>query len=744
MATPRKTHIFLPIIALIPSFALAQDKTDDYIPLEQSYLEELPVVLSASRLQQPELEAPGAVTVFERADIEASGARRIPELFYRVPGFQVGRFTGSEYVVAAHGFSDHYSRRMQVLVDGRSIYTPAFGGIVWESLPLHIDDIERIEIIRGPNATLYGANAFNAVISITTRFAAGTAPDSLRYVHEDRDNNSVRATLTDIGQRHELGISTFYRDDSGFGEIPGDVNKINSKTGQRPEELVDSLRTRSANGVWRLDLTPNLEITTDMGLLETVRDYGDGDSEDPYRDLTIDSHYARVKLDNTDSDGNHFSVQAFHSEVDLQDGEVFIALGDPELFDEPALGGQVDLATSFKEERSEIEFEYTPNTLGSWRFVTGGSYRNDKITGSGGRIFRDDQETVRLGRVFANSEWQSGNHWVLGAGLMIEDHEYTGESYSPKLSAIYKINAQHAVRAIASRAYRTPTAWEENGILRFFLPVPPIEDLLSDLTGSEVDFPADRLDYQAYEMEGDLKNEEITSFELGYKFVASARTKLDVRVFREDIDDMIAIYSRPFDLAEQGILSDEQIQTIEGINNFIPFDSSGLSNAIGSGNAYSTKNLVDITIDGVELDAQLELGERVQIHFGGAYLNSELDRYADSSRSITEDNMENSKETLSNSVPKYSGFLGTRLNPLPDLYFTATFFHFDEYEWHGSGDSGLGDQQFVRFYANIRKPARKHEWHAGIGGISRIDRFQDFDEANQFDNQLFAKLGVDF
>ncbi|EDY85880.1 TonB-dependent receptor [gamma proteobacterium HTCC5015] len=737
----RATVLLGCLFTLSSSFSVNADDSAYFD--ERTYLSDLPVVISASRLEQPELEAPGAVTVLDRDDIISSGARTIPELFYQVPGFQVGRFTGSEYVVASHGFSDHYSRRLQVLVDGRSIYTPAFGGIVWESLPIHINDIERVEIIRGPNATLYGSNAFNAVINITTRFAAGTTPQSISYTHEDRDNYSGHASASIVESRYEIGMNANYRENSGFGKIPSDqTTPTNPNTGQPYDEMQDSIRSRAANIMWRYQASTQLEISSDMGLLDAVRDFGDGVIDDPYRDMNIDSDYYRVRFDYTSDHGNHLSLQAFHSAVDLQDGDAVVPLSVP--FDNPALGGGVDVSTSFKEVRQEIELQFTPELDSNLRLVMGGSYRKDTIEGEQGRIFRDDKSTLNLGRIFINSEWHASQDWILGAGVMAEDHEHSGSSYSPKLSAIYKVTPHQAFRVIASRAYRTPTAWEEEGILRFYLPVQPLEQLISQATGMPIDFPADRLDYQAYQTEGNLENEEITSFELGYKFVPNENTKLDIRLFREDIDDMIAIYSRPFDLVAQGLLNNNQIQTIEGLNNTIGFDSSALTNAIGSGNAYNFRNLVDIDINGLELEGEHAINDSFQILGGFAWLDSQIERYADPANGIVEDNMENNRKTLNNSVPEYSGFIGGRFTPTNNHLLALTFYHFDEYEWHGAGDDDLGETQFFRLYAQATHEYTHYAWKMGVGAVIRAEPFRDIDNKNAFQNHLFSTVGVDF
>ncbi len=137
-------------LGLCPSFAALAQSNNGLS--EADFLAELPVVLSASRLTQPLSEAPGAVTVIDRELIAASGAREIADLFRLVPGFQVSYAGGANPVVTYHGLSGQFSRRMQVLVDGRSLYSPSFvGGVDWNHIGIAIEDIERIEVVRGTN-----------------------------------------------------------------------------------------------------------------------------------------------------------------------------------------------------------------------------------------------------------------------------------------------------------------------------------------------------------------------------------------------------------------------------------------------------------------------------------------------------------------------------------------------------------------------------------------------------------------
>src|SRR4030067_3386984 len=134
-------------------------------PSEKDYLQEFPVVLSASRLSQPISETPHAMTVIDRDMIVASGARNIADVFKLVPSMYVGYENGHTPIVSYRGITDGYARRMQVLVDGRSIYLPIFGQVDWAELPVDIGDIDRIEVVRGPCAASPGSSSVRGVLN---------------------------------------------------------------------------------------------------------------------------------------------------------------------------------------------------------------------------------------------------------------------------------------------------------------------------------------------------------------------------------------------------------------------------------------------------------------------------------------------------------------------------------------------------------------------------------------------------
>ena len=130
--------------------------------------------MTASRKTQRLQDVAAAVFVITREDIERSGATSIPEALRMAPGVQVARLANHRWAVSARGFNGRFANKLLVLMDGRSLYSPLFSGVLWEAEDTLLEDIDRIEVIRGPGAAMWGANAVNGVINIITRKARDT------------------------------------------------------------------------------------------------------------------------------------------------------------------------------------------------------------------------------------------------------------------------------------------------------------------------------------------------------------------------------------------------------------------------------------------------------------------------------------------------------------------------------------------------------------------------------------------
>jgi iron complex outermembrane receptor protein len=163
-------------------------------------------ITTVSKREQPLARTAAAVHVITREDIRRSGAASIPDLLRTAPGVHVSQLNAHHWAISARGFSELYASNMLVLVDGRNLYTPLFSGVYWDLLEVPLDDIERIEIVRGPGGTTWGANAVNGVINIITRHSGHTQGLMIAGSAGSRDRNSA---VVRFGSA--LGANSTYR-----------------------------------------------------------------------------------------------------------------------------------------------------------------------------------------------------------------------------------------------------------------------------------------------------------------------------------------------------------------------------------------------------------------------------------------------------------------------------------------------------------------------------------------------------
>ncbi|HSJ80445.1 MAG TPA: TonB-dependent receptor plug domain-containing protein, partial [Thiobacillus sp.] len=278
---------------------------------EADFLDEMPVVLSVSRMSQPVNEAPAAVTVIDSDMIRASGFRDIPDLLRLVPGFSVAYTRDNTWAVGYHGMADAFSRRFQVLVDGRSFYSAAYGVVNWGELPLSIDDIERIEVVRGPNAATFGANAFFAVINIITKEAVqvpGTFA-SLQYGEQGMAGVTLRHGGGEGDLNYRLTFSAQNRDRFETDVVDGAASG----------KLFEESRTYFLNGRADYRLSATDELSAQFGA--SVGDWQAGRLYSPPRpdhfleprQQDVDAQYAQVKFRRALGVDDEWSLQFYHS-----------------------------------------------------------------------------------------------------------------------------------------------------------------------------------------------------------------------------------------------------------------------------------------------------------------------------------------------------------------------------------------------------------------------------------------------
>ncbi len=483
---------------LLAGVVVISGKTHAEALSEEAFFLKAPVVLSASRLSQPIDEAPAAVTVVSREMIKASGARNIPDLLRLVPGFVVGQANSFRAAASQHGLSSSMSRRMQVLVDGRSITSPLFGGVQWYDLPLPIEDIARIEVVRGPNASSYGASAFLGVINIITRHAAES--QGSHAVLHGGSNEVVDGYASHSGRAGGLDwrLSLQYRQDAGM-------------SGQQ-----DDYQTRMATlrGDYQLDRQNTLLLQG--GISQTPREVDSLNPSVPVRTQQASNYFAQLRWDHDRGDGRHFWLQAYTSRFDV---------GQPFSFVFTALPGQPEDDTPFDllATRSDIEFEDHWRLGDRFRFVWGGGIRRDEVRSL---LVFDTDETLSTDyqRVFANAEWHPDARLTVNLGGIYEHFDITGDAFSPRLAFNYRLAPNHVLRLVGARATRNPVIYEEMANLTF-----------------SVDTPSGPVVNEAYVSSGGLNAETIDSLEIGYLgHFLHGHLDLDTRLFHEQLDHLIA------------------------------------------------------------------------------------------------------------------------------------------------------------------------------------------------------------
>lgn len=502
-------------VALIIASFTGNSQSADEAPLtEQDFLAEIPVVLSAARLSQPVSQAPVAVSIIDRDMIRASGFRQIADLLRLVPGFYVGQVNGNQPVVSYHGLSNEFSPGLQVLVDGRSVYTPLFGAVDWSDLPFALEDIERIEVVRGPNAASYGANSFLSVINIITRHAGqdrgGHASAS---IGEKRIRDGVLRYGGGIRDGLDYRLTAGYRADDGF------------------DNVFDEQHVRFANLRVDYRATPTNTLLFEIGGTEAEREHGFFDCEatfDCARVQNIHNHFQLLRWQHSGNDDNEIAVQLFHNYGRNSEVLARSPLLLPQ-FDGTFIEFVADSAAVL--DRYDAELQQTIGFGSRFRLVWGASARYDEVESP---LFFNTAEALssRLFRVFGHGEWRVTPKLLVQGGALFENNSFTGSDVSPRLAVNYLVLPQHSLRASISRALRTPTFFQEK---------------------ADFKFEAGRFLLQPFLSSGGLEPERITSREIGYVGnLAAASLTLDLRLFRDDLDDLIRTTPRPFPPAVNG------------------------------------------------------------------------------------------------------------------------------------------------------------------------------------------------
>jgi iron complex outermembrane receptor protein len=480
------------LIGIILLARLAPAGAQNFTDLDLQTLMDMEVnVTSVAKKPMRLADSPAAVTVITQEDIRRLGISRLPELLRIVPGLDVSRISANTWAISARGFNRQYANKLLVLIDGRSVFTPSFAGVFWDVQDLMIEDIERIEVIRGPGATLWGANAVNGVINITTKAAldtqggllaseAGTQTQpaiSARYggaLSQDTHYRAYVKYVNDEPFRRQDGQDAPDASHSLRAGFRGDWNRT-------PEDLFtlqgEGYRAREGESVRQPLLTPP------FGQMLDRRDTQDG--------ANLIGRWTRTR-----AGGSYTSLQAYVDHFHQGVGE---AVEDRDTVDVQwehrlAPGVRHDLIWGLGYRFTADEFTQTP--LATWSPTS--RHLNLYTT------FVQDEIVVVPRRL------------AVTIGSKLEHNDFTGFELQPSVRLSWTLQERHTVWASIAHAISTPSRLERDARVTRSVSQPSPQSPVVEV---------------ALLGEPALQSERLNAYELGYRLEASPDLSFDLAVF---------------------------------------------------------------------------------------------------------------------------------------------------------------------------------------------------------------------
>lgn len=483
------------LIALLGWASLANAQVPAAVS-EKDFLTDMPIVLSVSRLPQRLDETPGAVTVIDRNMIRLSGARDVADLMRLVPGFQTSTsFETGAPLASYHGGFDSYSNRVQVLVDGRSAYSPFLVGGVGPGLQtVALADIERIEVLRGSNSAAYGARAMLGVINIVTRHTVDTLGLQVGLTGGEND---VRDSQARIGWGREdasFRLAVDRRADGGLTGSNGhnQVTRVNFRADLRTSAR-DEIQLRAGT----------LATDSGRGLVGVV--------DNPLRDSSFDSGYAQLDWRRNLGEDEDLAFSISRTQETYRDSFPYSL--------KPFINDSIDIEATGHSSNDTVSLQHTFRRGSALRVVWGGEVRREQVVSR--PLYNTDAAFVtEFTRLFGNAEWRLTPELVLNAGAMFEKSSMTGDSLAPRLMLNWHVTDGQTLRAGVSRAFRPPSTFEKYSDVRYVWNGLPLKATIIS--------------------RGSVQPESVLARELGYlgDFPAVG-VNLDVRVFHEQIGGFV-------------------------------------------------------------------------------------------------------------------------------------------------------------------------------------------------------------
>jgi iron complex outermembrane receptor protein len=443
----------------------------------------------ASRKVQKLSETAAALFVITQEDMRRAGITRIAEALRMVPGVQVARIDANKWAISARGLNGQYTSKLLVMVDGRSVYTQLRSEVFWDVQDLLIEDIERIEVIRGPGASLWGANAVNGVINIVTQSAQNTQ-GTLLTMHMGSNDEQIMVGLR-YGGELENGIA--YR---VYGKFYEHENFINAQN----QEHKDNWEMK--RGGFRFDW----EISQQDAL--TLQ----GDIYKGVGNQNLISVFPQVRTikDQFETEGFNLLGRWQH---DLSHGDIILQTYLDHTQRQDASLGEM-------RQTYDIDFQHRWQRNQTQEIIWGLGFRNtrDHIDSSMVLSYEPQERSDNLFSAFIQGEFVLHPKFRLIFGTKVEHNDYTKIEIQPTLRGLWTLNERHSFWAAISRAVRTPSR-------------------------SEADAQLNMLNAENYTQlkaigSHDFQSESLVASELGYRFKLTQQFLFDISLFFNQYDEL--------------------------------------------------------------------------------------------------------------------------------------------------------------------------------------------------------------
>ncbi|MGC2061856.1 MAG: TonB-dependent receptor [Thermodesulfovibrionales bacterium] len=459
-------------------------------------------ITSAGKKAQRLSDSATAVFVISQEDIRRSGVTSIPEALRMVPGLEVARINSSTWAISSRGFNGRFANKLLVLIDGRSVYSPLFSGVFWDVQDTLLADIERIEVIRGPGASLWGANAVNGVINIITKnaedtkgglFSAGGGTEE-RYFAGLRYGSEVSA-----GTYLRAYAKHFSR--SSLADASG-------------RETFDGWH--KSQGGFRLDVNKwDRDSLTIQGDIYSGREKGTTSL------ASFDPPFTNSINDTPTLAGGNVLARWKHSFSDVSDMEAQFYYNR---------ASTRDVTLTEKHDTVDFDMQHRIVLAERHEIVWGAGYRFTKniTSGSFAVTFEPDSKRTNLFSAFAQDDMtliKDRLHFVLGS--KIEHNDFTGFEIQPTARVIWKPHEHHTVWAAVSRAVRTPSDADRGATANPFV-IPP---------GTSLN-PGPLPVVTRFRGSQDFMSEKLIAYEAGYRVVPTSNLSVDAAVFYNVYDKL--------------------------------------------------------------------------------------------------------------------------------------------------------------------------------------------------------------